>query len=86
MVDIYAQENQLDPLRIIEKAINFLRRRFDQLKHKKSFDKLSETVKILKTDENDYGFQMYDDKFVIWEKRETRNGKCMRNIGTVVIW
>jgi hypothetical protein len=41
------QSRFLNPLNLIEKAINFLRRRFDRFKHKNTFDELSELIKIL---------------------------------------
>jgi hypothetical protein len=60
----------LDPLKIIEKAVNFLRRRFDRFKHKYDFDELSEMIKILKIDKYDFGFENNGNKFVIWKKRK----------------
>jgi hypothetical protein len=57
LADTDGRKKILDPLRIIEKAINFLRRRFDRFKHKKSFDELSELIKVLKVDNNDFGVE-----------------------------
>jgi hypothetical protein len=65
LVDSDSQEKNFDSPKIIEKAINFLKRRFDRFKYKKSFDELSEIIRTLKIGEVDYGVQFEDEKFII---------------------
>jgi hypothetical protein len=69
---------KLSPLNIIEKAVNFLKRRFDRFKHKYTFDELSELIKILGTDRNEFGVENSGNKFTIW-KSKTQKKKEKEN-------
>jgi hypothetical protein len=62
----------LDPFRIIEKAVNFLRRRFDRFKFNRDFDELSKISEMLKVDKTDYGFENLIDRYVIWKKERNK--------------
>jgi hypothetical protein len=69
------QSRFLNPLNLIEKAINFLRRRFDRFEHKNTFDELSELIKISKINENEFGVENDGKKFNIWKKRKVNEWK-----------
>jgi hypothetical protein len=75
LADNGVQMKHFDSLKIIEKAINFLRRKFDCFKHKKPFDELSKLIKILGIWKNEYGIQDVDEKFVIWKKKRNERWK-----------
>jgi hypothetical protein len=74
------QQMNLNPLKIIEKAVNFLRRRFDRFKHKYDFDELSEMIKILKIDKYDFGIENNGSKFIIWKKRKGNRWKVFAEL------
>jgi hypothetical protein len=69
------QLKNLGPLNFIEKAVNFLKRRFDRFKHKSIFDVLSDLIKILNVENNEFGLENVGRKFIIWKKRKGQRWK-----------
>jgi hypothetical protein len=57
-------------LKIIEKAVNFLRRKIDRFRLGKNFDELSESIKILSLHENEFGLQCEGNDYNVWKRRK----------------
>jgi hypothetical protein len=66
-------QNHFDSLRVIQKAVNFLRRKLDRFRYRKFYAELSKLIKILGIGKNEYGVQDDCRNFVIWKKR--KNGR-----------
>jgi hypothetical protein len=54
-------------LKIIEKAVSFLRRKFHRFKPDKREDDYATMKKVLKIDRNEYGIQKKEGKFILWK-------------------
>jgi hypothetical protein len=58
---------QKQTLKIIEKAVSFLRRKFDRFKPDKREDDYMTMKKVLKVERNEYGIQKKKGKFILWK-------------------
>jgi hypothetical protein len=68
-----SDQNQKQTLKIIEKAISFLRRKFDRFKPDRNLDDFITMKKILKIGQNRYVFQKRERKYILWKQ-----GRCSR--------
>jgi DNA-directed RNA polymerase delta subunit len=54
---------------MIEKAVNFLKRRFDRFKVNQFYDILNEIKKLLNIEKVEHGKQLLDKKFILWKHK-----------------
>jgi hypothetical protein len=71
------QNHRLQTLIMIEKAINFLKRKFDRFKINQFYENLSDVKKYLYFEKVDYGIQLLDKKFILWKHKKKSKWKEM---------
>jgi hypothetical protein len=69
--------HHLQSLTMIEKAINFLKRKFDRFKTYQFYENLSEVKKLLNIEKVDYGIQLLDKKFILLKHKKKSKWKEM---------
>jgi hypothetical protein len=71
------QTQQTQTLNIVEKAINFLKRKFDRFKLFGPEESILNVKEKLFIDKVDYGVQMKDNKFILWVHKRKRRWKIL---------